>query len=96
MKTYNMKNEFEKTFALFEQMKMEKIEPNDIIFLLIINACSQLGDLSICQSIFEQVTPTSLNNIWIQNALIDMWVSHQIISPIVLLTFITKGKSRLS
>ncbi len=48
---YNDKNEPEKTLNLFEQMKQTKIEPNRIIFLLIINACAQIGDLSKCESI---------------------------------------------
>jgi pentatricopeptide repeat protein len=82
MKIYNDKNEPEKTLNLFKQMKQTKIEPNQIIFLLIINACAQIADLSNCESILLQVPNSCLNDIWIRNALIDMWVSNIVIEII--------------
>jgi len=82
MKMYNDKNEPEKTLNLFEQMKQTKIEPDQIIFVSIINACAQIADLSKCESILLQVPNSYLNNIWIQSALIDMWVSNIIIELI--------------
>jgi pentatricopeptide repeat protein len=82
MKMYNDKNEPEKTLNLFEQMKQTKIEPNQIIFVLIINACAKIGDLSKCESVLLQVSNSCLNDIRIQNSLIDMWVSNIIIELI--------------
>ncbi len=82
MKIYNDKNEPAKTLNLFKQMKQTKIEPNQIIFLLIINACAQIADLSNCESILLQVPNSCLNDIWIRNALIDMWVSNIVIEII--------------
>ena len=75
MKMYIMKSEPEKTLDLFEQMKREKIEPNDIIYTLLIDACSHIGDLSLCQWLVSQMSPSLFTDRWIQNGLVDMWVS---------------------
>jgi pentatricopeptide repeat protein len=79
MKMYNVQREFEKTFVLFKQMKNEKIEPDEIIFTLLIDACSQAGDFDLCRSTIRQIPSKSLIDPWIQNALVDMWVSCLII-----------------
>ena len=76
MKLYNIRNEPEKTLDLFKRMKEKKIEPSEITFVLVIDACSAIGDLSLCESIVSQIPKCSLNNRWIQNASIDMWVSQ--------------------
>ncbi|CAF1176726.1 unnamed protein product [Didymodactylos carnosus] len=73
MTIYNSRNEPDKTLALFEQMKRKKIEVNDIIWVLVINALSELSDLSVCESVISEMAETFLINIQIQNALIDMW-----------------------
>ena len=78
MKMYNMQEEFEKTLKLFEKMKDEKIKPDEIIFTLLIDACSQAGAFELCQSIVQQIPPELLIDPWIQNGLIDMWVSELI------------------
>ena len=75
MKMYNDKNEPEKTLNLFEQMKQEKIEPNEIIFVLIINACAQIADLSKCESILIQVPNNCLNNV-LDSKCIDRYVGE--------------------
>jgi pentatricopeptide repeat protein len=75
MNGYNLENNPSKTLDLFHQMIDEKIEINSIIYLCLVNALSQLGDDSICQSIIEQIPQTFLQNHQLQNALIDMWVS---------------------
>ncbi|CAF3527140.1 unnamed protein product [Rotaria socialis] len=73
MKAYNKNNQPEKTLDLYEQMKFDKIEPDVICYLLLVNACSNIGILSICQSIFEQIPKSFLDNSYIKNALVDMW-----------------------
>ena len=55
MTMYNQQNQPHKTLLLFEQMKMEKIEPNERIFLLILNALFQSNDLSKAQKFFDQI-----------------------------------------
>ncbi|CAF1183546.1 unnamed protein product [Rotaria sp. Silwood1] len=73
MKFYNMKEQPEQTLTLFEQMKQNKIKPNKIIFVLLIDACSVIGDLSLCQSLISQIPPSFLTDPWIQVGLVDMW-----------------------
>ena len=76
MKMYNINDQPEKTFALYEKMKKENIDANDVIFILLINACTQIGNRSICEWIISQIPPNVLNNSLIQSSLIDMWVSE--------------------
>ncbi|UJR16283.1 hypothetical protein I4U23_003189 [Adineta vaga] len=73
MTTYNENNQPNKTLDLYEQMKRKQIKLDSTISFLLINACAALGIYSICQSIFEQIPKSFLNNIYIKNALIDMW-----------------------
>jgi pentatricopeptide repeat protein len=74
MNAYNRTDQPEKTLDLYEQMKSAGIEPDLAIFLFLINASSHMGISSICQSIFEQIPNSFLDNIHVRNALIDMWV----------------------
>lgn len=80
MKMYNSRNEMDKTLKLFQRMEEEHIEPNDLIFVLLIDACSETGDLSLCESIMPKIPKDSLSNLWILNSLVDMWVSQSILS----------------
>ncbi|CAM4816940.1 unnamed protein product [Rotaria magnacalcarata] len=51
MNAYNKNNQPEKTLDLHEQMKFDKIEPDYLIcYLLLVNACSNIGILSIFNS----------------------------------------------
>ena len=74
MNGFNKENNPEKTFSLFNRMKLDGIEGNFVIFLCLIKALSQLGDYSRCQLMIEQIPQSFLVNRQIQNALIDMWV----------------------
>ena len=78
MKMYNVNDQPEKTFALFKQMKRENIDPDDIILVLLINACAQISNISMCRWVVSQISSSVLVNPWIQSALIDMWVSESI------------------
>jgi pentatricopeptide repeat protein len=75
MKLYQTRNEPEKILSLFQRMKKEEIQANEIIYVLLIDACSALGDLSLSKSIISEIPKSLLNNLWIQNSSIDMWVS---------------------
>ncbi len=55
MTIYNNRNEPKKTLFLFEQMKREKIELNEKIFVLILNAFFQLNDFLKAQQFFDQL-----------------------------------------
>jgi pentatricopeptide repeat protein len=87
MKGFNEANLPNKTLNLFEKMKSEGIKGGVITYLLLLDACSQLGIESICQSIVEQIPLTILDNVQIQTALIDMWV-RQCPIPFVDVTFV--------
>jgi pentatricopeptide repeat protein len=75
MKAYNLNNNPLKCLKLFEKMKKQDIIPDEITFILLIRACSQLSMLSICQSIVAQIPSYLYNNQRICSALIDMWAS---------------------
>lgn len=76
MKMFNKMNQPEETLNFFNQMKNKKISIDPIIYTLIIDACSQIGHLALCQSIVEEIPQEFLKDVWIQNGLIDMWVCH--------------------
>ncbi|CAF1587481.1 unnamed protein product [Adineta ricciae] len=59
MVMYNQRNQPRKTLLLFEQMKMEKIEPNEQIFILILNALFQLHDSIRAKEFFDQISKKS-------------------------------------
>ncbi|CAF3518869.1 unnamed protein product [Adineta steineri] len=76
MSGYNKaKNPF-KTLDVFNQMKMDGIEPNVIGYTCVIQALSQMGDYSISESIIEQIPSSIFVDNQIHNALIDMWAIH--------------------
>jgi pentatricopeptide repeat protein len=77
MTMYNNRNESDKTLALYEEMKREKIETDELIWILIINALAELSDLLTCELITSELPENFFNNIQIQNALINMWVSEE-------------------
>ncbi|CAF1320958.1 unnamed protein product [Adineta steineri] len=92
MTMYNNQNEPDKTFNLYEEMKRDKIEIDNLIWILILNALAELTDLSTCESISSELPEKFYNDIQIQNALINMWgkassvdrakkIFHQIIKP---------------
>jgi hypothetical protein len=74
MKISNLKNEPEQTFDLYNKMLSDGFKANQITYLLLINASSQIGIENICQKIVKQIPQKLLQNFTIQNALIDMWV----------------------
>ena len=75
MKVFNLKNEPEKTFALYNQMIINGFKANQITYLHLITAASQIGNENICHKLVKQIPQYLLENLRIKNALIDMWVS---------------------
>jgi len=76
MKCYNNHEMPMNTLNLYEKMKNEGIQANIIIFVLLIDACAQLGIESRCRTIIKQIPSSMLNNLQLQSALIHMWVCH--------------------
>ncbi|UJR24021.1 hypothetical protein I4U23_026986 [Adineta vaga] len=73
MTCYNEHSMHMKTIDLYEKTKDEGIQANAIIFLLLIDACGQLGIESRCRSIVNQIPSRMLNDLKLQNALVHMW-----------------------
>ena len=55
MTIFNKHNQPNKTLILFEQMKKENIQPNEQIFVLILNAFFQLKDFVKAQQFFDKI-----------------------------------------
>jgi pentatricopeptide repeat protein len=75
MNGYNLNGEPQKCLKLFEEVKQQKVKPDEPISLSLISACSKIGMLSICRDIVKQISTEVLNCPRVQNSLIDMWVS---------------------
>lgn len=76
MKYFNQKEMPMKTLKLYEKMQRTGVNADSIIYVLVIEACSQIGIQSKCQSIVEKLPPLIKKNIHCQTSLIDMWVSE--------------------
>ncbi|CAF4907709.1 unnamed protein product [Rotaria sp. Silwood2] len=74
MKCYNIKDKPEKTVELFQRMKQENLNPDEIIFVLLIDALSKIGDLELSQLLLCEMSEIFLLDPWIQVGLIDLWV----------------------
>jgi pentatricopeptide repeat protein len=74
MKLYNIQSLPETTWDLFQRMNEEKTIPNEINYVLIIDALSAVADLSLCESLLCKMPEHFLMNSYIQNGLINLWV----------------------
>jgi pentatricopeptide repeat protein len=75
MNGFNKENNPSKTLNLFNQMKIDGVEADLIIYLSVLKALSEIGDYSQSESIDKQIPHSFLVDNQIQNVLIDMWVS---------------------
>lgn len=64
-------------------MKANKIEFSKENYLLVMKALSKYGDESLAESITEEILEKNVDDIRIQTALIDVWVSKHIIKMAV-------------
>jgi hypothetical protein len=76
MKCYNSHNMPIKTIDLHEKMKNAGLQEDSITFILLVDACAQIGIKSRCQSIVSQIPPALLPSLKLQNCLIHMWVGN--------------------
>lgn len=74
MKTYNETQKPQKILELYDQMKKERVLPDIVTYLLLIDAYSQMSIGSICERFAASIPPNYLNHPFIETALIDMWV----------------------
>jgi len=65
------------------EMKANKIEFSKENYLLVMKALSKYGDESLAESITEEILEKNVDDIRIQTALIDVWVSKHIIKMAV-------------
>ncbi|CAF3967721.1 unnamed protein product, partial [Rotaria sordida] len=72
MSGYNKENNLSKVLDLFNQMKLDRIEPDIIIYLYLIKALSHYGDDSLIEAIVKQIPNSFLVDNRLQTALIDM------------------------
>ena len=76
MNGYNINNEPIKCFLAFEQMKKDKIIPDEAAYTLLISASSQIGILSRCRTVSDQIPSFLYDKPHIYTSLIDMWASE--------------------
>jgi len=75
MNAYNEDDQPDKTLNLYNRMTHDRIEPNSLIYVFLLNACAKIGTFTISQSVSEQIPSSFLNDPYVQTSLIDMWVS---------------------
>lgn len=66
---------FGQIIDLFNEMKTNEVQTNEMTYLNVIKALSKIGDYSLCQSMLEDIPKEFLSICKIQTALINMWVS---------------------
>lgn len=76
MNCYNAHSMPMKTLDLYRRMRNEGINADVVTFVLLVDACAELGLESRCQWIVEQIPVGMLNHVHLQGALIDMWVGR--------------------
>ena len=75
MNGYNINAQPIKCFDIFQQMKKENLIIDETAFTILINSCSQIGIMSRCQAVADQIPSNLYNKPYIYTSLIDMWVS---------------------
>jgi pentatricopeptide repeat protein len=64
----------QKALALYSQMQQERVEPNAVTFLGILNACASVSALEEGRNIHEQIIQSSFKtDVFVGNSLIDMY-----------------------
>ena len=77
MSGLNKKEQPSKVLKLFEDMKNNALEPDEITYLCVIKALAQIGTFKIAKTIIAQMPKSFRDNLYIQTALVDMWVSEK-------------------
>ena len=75
MKCFNQAKMPLRTLHLYQQMKDENIQSDLITYILLVDACTQIGIQSTAESIFKEIPETFRKDYRCQTALFHMWVS---------------------
>ncbi|CAF1139873.1 unnamed protein product [Adineta ricciae] len=75
---YSQLDDLDKCFQLFDQMKSDRIVPNEVVFLSMIGVCAKIAIRSLSQSIVDQLASDTKSSRNIQTALISMWVINYV------------------
>jgi pentatricopeptide repeat protein len=75
MNGYNLNDQPHKCLQLFHRIKDQNITPHEVIPLSAVCACSHIGLVSVSRPVIDHLPVHSLKSRYLQNALIDMWVS---------------------
>ncbi|CAF3401905.1 unnamed protein product [Rotaria socialis] len=81
MNGYNINDQSEKCFKVFEEMKHHNIVPDESTWTILIGTYSQIAMIRQCKYLVNQIPPHFLNKQQIQNALIDMWGKCGAVEP---------------
>lgn len=92
MNGFNKEDRPEKTLKLFDQMKIDSIEPDIIIYLSVIKALSEIGIFELSETIIEQMPKSFLIDNKIRVALVDMWVSFNKFVRFLILKTLIRAK----
>lgn len=74
MDGYNMNDAPHKSLIMFEEMKKKCVPLNEVIFLLLIKAASQISMAPISRTISDQIPSEYQRTLRVMNAIIHMWV----------------------
>lgn len=71
---YTKQGHSEEILKLFKQMEQEGVEPDEGIFLSILNTCSSLGNLELGKKTHDQIMKTRFeSHIYVGSTLVDMY-----------------------
>ena len=93
MKMHHEMHKPQKVFELYERMKQENLRADLVTFILLIDACSQMGIRSIGERFAAEIPKNFLKHPFMETALIDMWVRRSDVSFQVS-TIVSVGQSR--
>jgi pentatricopeptide repeat protein len=65
----------QKALELFQQMQNERVEPDTLTFVGVLNACASVVALEVDRHVHEQIIQTGCNSdVFVSNSLIDMYL----------------------
>ncbi len=64
----------QKALALYQQMQLEGVEPDPVIFMGVLNACGIVASLEVGRHVHEQIIQTGfMSDVLVSSSLIDMY-----------------------
>ncbi|KAG9459408.1 hypothetical protein H6P81_003916 [Aristolochia fimbriata] len=88
---------YEEAFLLFDQMKMEAVEPNKVTLLSLLSACAQLQDLEKGRWLHSYIVENKMESVLpVCNALINMYAKCGSLSSAIQVFKKTPAKNTIS